>query len=163
MHDLTRTVRVLLTLILATVLLVSQSGCLVAAAVSAVTAVALMNDEEAGEPEYALTAEVRHDAKSVYASALRLSQEQPEVTTYPWDLSLRIDAVRDEGLGMVSLEMTPVGERLSQLVITARSSDPEESNQDLALRTLDAICADLGVRYSIEHDELALMEAELVQ
>lgn len=158
MHDKVRIARTLLVLLLTVVFLVPLSGCIVAAAASVITAVALAEtaeDEAFMEGDYTLTAEVGHDADSVYASALRLNEEHPDVTvTYQWERSLRIDAVRD--LDLVSLKMTPVDERSSQLIIEARSGDAVISNEELAWQTLTTICDDLSVRYVVLSGESEL-------
>ncbi len=154
--------RTLVVLLLTAAFLLPLSGCIVAAAASAITAVALTQAaEEQGIPEgdYALTAQISEDADNVYASALRLNEEHPDVTvTYQWERSLRIDAIRD--LDLVSLRMTPVDERKSQLVIEARSGDAGISNEELAWQTLTTICDDLSVRYVVLSGEERVPDGE---
>lgn len=67
-------------LTLAACFLIPLSGCIATAAIVTVGALSQAGGEDGVvDDEYILTAQIGHDADTVYATALRLIQEWPEI------------------------------------------------------------------------------------
>ena len=92
-----------------------------------------------------IAARVPVDAKTVYASFVRVVNENPETRIVSRkDVAMLLEATRGEF--RVTGQVTDLGPGSSLLYIWADAGDSGYSGSEVARKVVDAICEELGVR-----------------
>lgn len=117
-------------------------GCITAAVTGAVIYVA-------GTLQYTATVELKAPPDKVYAAMLRILERRTDIKVDKRDdakLKLEISKGKNQATAAVA---KLADANSSELTVTARENETDMSHKDLALKVVQQVCDELGVKYEV--------------
>lgn len=125
-----------------TVLASVLPGCITAAVTTAVIMVS-------GTAQYTAKVEVKAPPEKVYAAMVRILERRTDVKTDKRD-DAKLQLEFSKGKNRASAEVAKLaGGDVSELKVTARENETDVSHKDLALKIVEQVCDELGVKYEV--------------
>lgn len=140
---LARRLRLGLVLLLAGVA-AGQSGCITAAVTATVMYVK-------GTMEHTATVKVQATPADTYAAMLRILERRPDVTVDKRDddkRELKLSKGKNKATARVK-EAESGAAGMTELTVTAREGETDQSHEELALSIVQQVCDELGVPYEV--------------
>lgn len=117
------------------------SGCITAAVATTIIVVA-------GTMQYTATVEVSAPPDKVYAAMLRILERRPDVTVKDRDDEHRhLEVSKGKNTAKAEVKLAKSG--LTELTVTARENETDMSHKELALKVVQQVCDELGVKYQV--------------
>lgn len=116
-------------------------GCITAAVATAVIYVA-------GTTQYTAKVQVNASPDKVYAAMLRILDRRPDVTVEKRDdIKHKLEIAKGKNHATAQVELA--GSGLAELKVTARENETDASHKELAMKIVQQVCDDLGVKYQV--------------
>jgi hypothetical protein len=117
-------------------------GCITAAVTTAVIMVA-------GTAQYTAKVEVKAPPDRVYAAMLRILERRTDVTVDKRDdAKFQLEVSKGKNKASAQVAKLTAGD-LSELKVTARENETDMSHKELALKIVQQVCDELGVKYEV--------------